>query len=239
MKILAVDTSSIVASCALINENKLICEYTLNHKKTHSQKLMPIIKEILVASEILPNEIDVFAASIGPGSFTGLRIGIATINGLAHASNKPVVGVKTIDALAYNIPYFDGIIVPIMDARRNNVYTGIYKQEDNEFNILKEQTVMNIDKLIEILKERKEKIVFNGDGVITYKEKLIDELNVRAIFSPNNLNMPKASSVAEIAMIKAKSGETQSYYDLKPEYLRKSQAERQYDEKENNKQVVK
>lgn len=231
MKIFAIDTSSIVATCAVMDDEKLIGEYTINHKRTHSQKLMPMIKELMESCELKIDDIDVFAASVGPGSFTGLRIGIATIKALAHTVNKPVVGVPTIDALAYNIPYFDGLIVPIMDARRKRVYTGIYHWERDKFVIDKNQDVLEIDKLIDILKKRKEYIILSGDAVHIYRDKIIEVLGQKAIFAPRHLNMPRSSSVAELAMEKYRQGEYQSFYDLVPEYLRKSQAEREYDKK--------
>jgi len=231
MKVLAIDTSSIVATCAIMDDDKLIGEYILNHKRTHSQKIMPIIKELLTSCELKPGDIDVYAASIGPGSFTGLRIGVATIKALAHATEKPVVGIPTMDAMAFNIPHGEGIIVPMMDARRNRVYTGIYKWDNGKFNIIKEQDVLDIDDLVNILTDRNEKIIFSGDGTSSYREKLVDKLGERALFAPKSVNMARASSVAELAIKKVEEGNGESYFDLVPDYLRKSQAERQYDEK--------
>lgn len=231
MKILAIDTSSIVATCAIMDDNKLIGEYILNHKRTHSQKLMPLIRDILSGCELGPEDIDVYAAAIGPGSFTGLRIGLATIKALAHAVDKPVVGIPTMDALAFNIPYGEGIIVPIMDARRDRVYTGIYKWEDGDFYVLHKQTVLEVDELIKILKDRNERIIFNGDGTLSFRDRLIEALGERVLFAPKHSNMARASSVAELAMKKAEEGKVESYFKLAPEYMRKSQAERQYDKK--------
>lgn len=231
MKILAVDTSSIVATCAILDEDKLIGEYILNHKRTHSQKIMPIIKEILESSELKPEYIDVFAVSIGPGSFTGLRIGVATIKSLAHVTNKPVVGIPTLDALAFNLPYSEGIIVPIMDARRNRVFTGIYKWENGSLCVIQKQNVMELDELINILSKRNESIIVNGDGTLVYREKLLKALGDRVLFAPKSANMARASSVAELALSRAKEGKLESFFDLVPDYLRKSQAQREYEEK--------
>lgn len=231
MKVLAVDTSSIVASVAVLDDNKLIGEYTVNHKRTHSETLLPMIKELLNACELKTKDIDIFAASIGPGSFTGLRIGVATIKALAHSVDKPVVGIPTIDALAYNLNYCSNLIVPIMDARRDRVYTGMYKWSDNKFEVIKAQDVIEIETLLDELQDREEAIIFNGDGCDVYREIITKKLDSKAVFAPSCVNMPKASSVAQLAFKKAQKNELQSYYDLVPEYLRKSQAEREYEKK--------
>ncbi len=231
MKILAIDTSSIAATCAIMDDDKLLVEYTLNHKLTHSQKIMPIIKESLDSCGLKAEDIDVFAVAKGPGSFTGLRIGVATVNGLAQATNKKVVGVSTLDALAFNLPYCEGIVVPVMDARRDRVFTGIYKWINGNLHIIKEQTVLEVKELIELLDERPEKIIFVGDGTLVYKDVFSDALGDKAIFAPKSANMARASSVAELAMAKAKEGKTESFFNLVPDYLRESQAQREYNEK--------
>ncbi|MGF7059820.1 tRNA (adenosine(37)-N6)-threonylcarbamoyltransferase complex dimerization subunit type 1 TsaB [Brassicibacter mesophilus] len=228
MKVLAIDTSSIVATCAILDDDKLLAEYILNQKMTHSQTIMPMIKEMLDSCNLKPEDIDVYAAAQGPGSFTGLRIGIATIKGLAHATNKSVIGVPTLDALAFNLPFSEGIVVPIMDARRDRVFTGIYKWSSGGLCMLMEQSVLEVDELIQILKERSENIVFNGDGTLVYKDRLIKELGDRAIFAPKSTNMARAASVAELAMAKATEGNTDDLFDLAPNYLRESQAQREY-----------
>ncbi|QIB27470.1 tRNA (adenosine(37)-N6)-threonylcarbamoyltransferase complex dimerization subunit type 1 TsaB [Caloranaerobacter azorensis] len=231
MKVLAVDTSSIVATCAILDEDRLISEYILNNKRTHSQKIMPIIKEILESSELKPEDIDVFAVSIGPGSFTGLRIGVATIKSLAHALGKSVIGIPTLDALAFNLPYSEGIIVPMMDARRDRVFTGIYKWENGSLCVIQKPDVMELDELMNILKERDESIIVNGDGTLVYRQKIIEALGDRVFFAPKSANMARASSVAELALSRAKEGKFENFFDLVPDYLRKSQAQREYEEK--------
>ena len=158
---------------------------------------------------------------------------IATIKSFGHAFNKPVIGVPTIDALAYNLAHFDGLIVPIIDARRERVYTGIYKWENDRIKVIKEQDVIQIDELINILEEMNEKIVFNGDAIENYKEKISKRLE-NASFAPSYLCMPKGSSVGYLAYLKAKENLFDDYFSLSPDYLRKSQAEREYDEKVSN-----
>lgn len=231
MKILAIDTSSIVATCAILDDDKILAEYILNHKMTHSQTIMPMIEQVLDSLNLKPTDIDVYAAAKGPGSFTGLRIGIATIKGLAHATSKAVVGVSTLDALAFNLPFSEGIVVPMMDARRDRVFTGIYKWSTEGLSIVMNQDVLEIDELIKILKERNENIVFNGDGTLVFKDRLIKELGKKANFAPRSVNMARASSVAELAMQKAKEGTFDNLYELAPDYLRESQAQREFDNK--------
>ena len=231
MKVLAIDTSSTVASCAIMDDEKLLGEVILNDKTTHSQKLLPMIKQVLESCKLKPEDIDIYGAAIGPGSFTGLRIGVATIKSLAHAVERRVVGVSSLEALALNIPFSRSLIVPIMDARRDRVFTAIYKWERQELKTIMQPNVMELTELITILKEKGESVVFNGDGTLVYRDILIQELKEIASFAPKSSNFARASSVADIVMKKAKNGETQSYFDLIPEYLRESQAQREYDEK--------
>ncbi len=137
MRVLAIDTSTMVSTCAILEDEKLLGEYSLNQEITHSENLVPMIKEMLDNLELNISHIDLYGVAIGPGSFTGLRIGIATIKAFAHVFDKPMVGVSTLEGLAFNLPY-RGIIVPMIDARRNRVYTGIYKWENgNIINIMK------------------------------------------------------------------------------------------------------
>lgn len=229
MKILAVDTSSAVASCAICEDDKLICECVLNNKLTHSQTLMPMIDEVFKKSELNPQEIDVFAVTNGPGSFTGLRIGVTTIKGLAHACNKPVVGVNTLEAMCYNLPFCPHIIAPIMDARREQVYNGLYRFTDGVLNEITSPRALALEELLSELKNMGESVVFLGDGVPVFYNKIKDFLCEKAFFAPQNLNAQHAASVAEAA----KNKETISYNELVPVYLRKSQAEREAEERGN------
>lgn len=230
MKILAIDTSSNVASAAVVEDGKLLGENILNHKKTHSQKIMVMIQELMSDLELNVRDIDVFAAANGPGSFTGLRIGVATVKALAHSVNKPVVGISTLAGLAYNMPYAEHIIVPIMDARRNQVYTASYIWDDDRLKELSADEAISIEECVESCGKYLDTI-FVGDGVFVHREYILDKLSDRAHFAPASALMQRASSIAMLALEKAKKGETQHYSELKPFYLRKSQAEREYDEK--------
>lgn len=231
MLILAFDTSSIVASVALMEEDKLMGEYIIHHEKTHSQKLMPMIHTLLSDCGRKLEEIDVIAVAEGPGSFTGLRIGVATAKGLAHGLDRPVAGISTLDGLAFNMPYCEGLICPILDARRSQVYTAVYQWDDGVLNRVLEPMALSIEELTEQLKNRPERIVFLGDGVKANESFLKDQLGDRVLLAPQTVAMQRASSVAALALQKARAGQLDTFYGLTPAYLRKSEAERQYDEK--------
>ena len=227
MKILAVDSSGIVASAAIMSDEKLICEIVQNHKKTHSQKLMPMIDELLKMAEMDISEIDVFAVSIGPGSFTGLRIGVATVKGLAAAFNKPVVGIRSLDGLAFNIGFTEYLICPIINARNNFVFSGIYQNENGELITVRDIRPINIDELLTEIKKANKKAVFLGDGVNEHKGKITEKLWGNALFAPININEQKASSIAYLAFLKASIGDIMTYSELLPMYFKETQAERE------------
>ena len=229
MKIFAVDTSSGVASAAICDGDKLVCEVTLNNKLTHSQTLMPIIEEVFERSGLTPSDIDLFAVAEGPGSFTGLRIGITTVKALAHAVNKKVAGVNTLEAMCYNVPFCPYIISPVMDARREEVYNAFYRFEDGALKEVCPPRALPLSECVKELKMMSEKVVFLGDAVPVYKDKIKDELGEMAILAPQNVNMQKASGILEAV----KSKMPQNYYEIVPKYLRKSQAEREYEERGN------
>ncbi len=175
MKILAIDSSGLVASVAVVTEGAMLAEYTVNYKKTHSQTLLPMLDEIVKMIELELSEIDAIAVAKGPGSFTGLRIGSATAKGLGLALEKPLIGVPTVDALAYNLCGTDRVICPLMDARRNQVYTGLYKFKDEKFTIIQEQTATDIHEIIKQINEIGQPVIYLGDGMDVYKEVLITE----------------------------------------------------------------
>lgn len=242
MKILAVESSAMVAGAAVINEERLLGEFTLNHRKTHSEKLMLLIEGLLNSLELTLEDIDMLAVSKGPGSFTGLRIGISIVKGLAQAVQKPVIGIPTLDSLAYNLACSSGIICPIMDARREQVYTCIYRwhpdKGGNDNNIgrgrlerLDEYMAVPILELLEKLKDTKEPVVFNGDGVPVYRQIILNKLGDQASFAPTPSAVQRAASIAALALEKAQRGELESYRDLVPFYLRKSQAEQKFGRK--------
>ena len=234
MKILAMDTSSDVASVAVTEDGRLLGEYTMNNKKkTHSQKLMVMIDALLKDIEVDIKEIDLFAVSHGPGSFTGLRIGVATAKGLAHACQKPIIGISTLEALAYNLPFCEHIIVPVMDAGKNRVYAASYIWDEG-FRTLGEPEAMTIEECVESCGDLLE-TVFVGDGAAVHMDYIKEKLGDKAFFAPANSLEQRASSVACAAYEKYKNGEVSSYTEVNPVYLKKSQAERELEER-NKKQ---
>lgn len=230
MLVLSVDSSYSTATCALIKDDKILAEINLNDKKQHSVILMRLIDSILKEYEIDINDIDAFIISRGPGSFTGLRIGMATLKGLAFASKKPLISVSTLDALAYNSISFQGIICPIMDALRDNIYICLYKNENNNLTPLIKEQCLNINELVTILKEQTLPIIFVGDGVAKHKEFLQENIP-NSFFAPNHSNFPKASSVGELGIKKINDGVIENIDSINPIYLRKSQAEREYEKR--------
>ena len=227
MRILAIDSSSMVATVAITTDGILNAEYTINHKKTHSQTLLPMIAEIVKMIEIDMDSIDAVAITGGPGSYTGLRIGSATAKGIGLALNKPIINVPTMDALAYNLYSSQYVICPIMDARRGQVYTGIYKFEETEMKTIKPQCIMMIDELIKELDTIKESVMFLGDGVDVYKQLIDDIMDTKHYYAPASMNRHKASTLGTIAEIYYKNGKIETAKEHKPEYLRLSQAERE------------
>lgn len=236
MKILAIDSSGLVASAALLDGDVLIAEYTVDYKKTHSQTLLPMIDEIVRMTEQPLSEIDAIAVAEGPGSFTGLRIGAATAKGLGFALKKPVIGVPTVDALAYNLYGANGIICPLMDAKRNQVYTGLYTFERNEFNkskftIIKEQSAMDISDIIKEVNDR-EAVIFLGDGVPVYRRLLEEDVTVPFSFAPAHVSRQRAGAVGALAQLYYAAGRMQTAAEFSPIYLRLPQAERERKERQ-------
>ena len=237
MKILALDSSGLVASVAIVSDDDLIGEYTVNYKKTHSQTLLPMLDEVAKMVELDLSTIDVIAVSAGPGSFTGLRIGSATAKGLALALNKEIVSVPTVDALAYNMWGCRDLVCPLMDARRNQAYTGLYRFSDGKMDTLIKQCVVQIDEIIDKINKEGQKVIFLADGVPVFKEYIRENITVPYDFAPAMCNKQRASAVACLGQILFGEGKAVPAYEHKPEYLRLSQAERERQEKERNFQI--
>ena len=236
MKVLGIESSSLVASVALVTDDILTAEYTVNFKKTHSQTLLPMLDEIVKMLGLDLETIDAIAAAGGPGSFTGLRIGAATAKGLGLALKKPLIPVPTVDALAYNLYDTTGVICPMMDARRQQVYTGIYHfAGGTEFEELVAQEAGPVEDIIKKCNELGQKlgkpVIFLGDGVPVYKD-IIEELcNVEHSYAPAHLSRQRAGAVAIRAMKLYEEGKAEPASDHAPIYLRKSQAERELEAK--------
>lgn len=233
MKLLAIDSSGLVATVAVMNEEETIAEYSVNYKKTHSQTLVPMLDEVKKMIELDLSTLDAIATASGPGSFTGLRIGAATVKGLGLALDIPIIPVPTVDALSMNAAYFDGVICPMMDARREQVYTGIYEFIGEEHSVVKEQCAVPVIEIIEEINKLGKRVIFLGDGVPVYKEVIENNVKVPYVFAPPHMNRQRASALGTLAVKYYKEGKTESAMDHKPEYLRLSQAEREKLEKEN------
>ena len=223
MKILALDSTAKTSTVAVLENDTLLGLYSVNIQNTHSETLLPMVKSILESLKLTNDDIDAYAVSEGPGSFTGVRIGVATIKGLAFSRCKPCVGVSTIEALAENLAGAEGIVCPIMNARRGQVYTGAFL---NGVRFI-EDTCMMLDDLIPMLEEKGAPIYFNGDGYDLVLDKNI--ANFR--HTPELLRYQSAYSVGKIAYKKLISSEYVSDTDLRVEYLRKAQAEREREER--------
>lgn len=228
MKILALDSTAEACTAALCDDGRLIAEMTVNTGNTHSQTLLPLVEQILKISETSLEEIDAFACSTGPGSFTGVRIGAATIKGLAYGKNKPCVSVSTLEALAYNISGYNGILCPVMNARRNQVYNALFECRDAKIMRLTSDRALSIDELDDELSGFDSPIYLSGDGY-TITERGLKKATIS--FVPERQRFQSGYSVAMCAYDKLAKGETLSDNELVPIYLRPSQAERERNER--------
>ena len=231
MKILALDSSGLVASVAVVENDTLLAEYTVNYLIFFSQTLLPMLDEISNMTELDLSTIDAIAVAGGPGSFTGLRIGSATAKGLGLALEKPLISIPTTAAIAYNIWDTNKFVCPILDARRNQVYTGVYCYTDHRLDTVWEQDTMSIEALAEGLKCLDHEVIFLGDGVAVYREKLQELLTIPFSFAPAHVNRQRAAAVGALAEVYYKEGKTETAAEHAPEYLRLSQAERELKEK--------
>ena len=233
MKILALESSGLVASVAVTEDGNLLGEYTMNYKKTHSQTLLPMLQALTEMIELDMNTIDAIAVSKGPGSFTGLRIGSATAKGLGLALNKSIIPVPTIDAMAYNLWGTDKLICPMMDARRQQTYTGLYEFVDGKLQTVLPQCAVDISEIVEKINELGRPVVVLGDGVPVFETYLKENLNVAFETAPATCNRQRAASVAALAELLYQEGIVETAAEHKPDYLRLSQAERELAERDS------
>ena len=229
MIVLSMDSSSLVTTVALLKDEHILGEFTINFKREHSVILMEKVEELLKDCEVDINDVDGFVVSKGPGSFTGLRIGMATVKGLSMGSNKPYVSISSLDALAYSLLNFDGLICPIMDALRDSVFTCIYKNIDGKLTKVIDYSALSLEELATKLNSLGEKVIFTGDGVYKHKDYLLANIP-KAIFAPNHLSIIKASSLGELGMIELKNGNFDDKHSA-PLYLKKPQAVRELEQR--------
>ncbi len=228
MKILAIDTSTMISSVGVLDGAYSLGEYSLNQVKTHSELLLPMTNELLSKLGLGLEDIDLFAVAKGPGSFTGLRIGMSAVKTMAQVLDKKIIGVSTLEALAYGV-ITDRLIIPIIDARGKRYFAGIYSWKDGKLvNNLEDGLFKEAD-LVSFIKDSKESLVLVGDAINLLKDQL-QGLN-HVVFAHARLNNCLAINIAQIASEKAELGEFDSYYDLAPNYIRKSQAELDYEKR--------
>ena len=240
MRILAIEASGPVAGCALWEDGTLTAEYSVQYKKKHSQSLVPMLSEMSGMVDLELSSIEFIAVTKGPGSFTGLRIGAATVKGLGLALNKPVLPVPTVDSLACNLYGSDRLICPLMDARRQQVYTGIYENRDG-LKVLRPQCVVALAEIVKELNTLGREVIFVGDGVPVSEKALAETMEVPYLLAPAHLNRQRAASTAvRAAQLYEECGEAAlvSADDFRPEYLRVPQAERERGDKRNYKVFV-
>ena len=231
MKILSLDSSATVASVALVEDGKLLAEYTLNNGNTHSETLLPMVEYLLKTYGADISEVDAFAATTGPGSFTGVRIGAATIKGLAFGTDKPCIEVSTLEAIAENLSFKGGLICPVMNARRSQVYTALFRSDGKNLTRLMPDSAISISELDDILAEYGEAVSFSGDGYAVTMQGL---KKTAVNDTPERLRHQSAASVASVAYRSYINGDFVTDKEFKVTYLRPSQAERERLEKEKS-----
>lgn len=230
MKVLGIDTSTKVATIGIIDEEELIGEYSLSKDMSHSEKLMPMVKEVLENIDLKIGDIDLYTVGLGPGSFTGLRIGAATIKSFAHLFNKPIIGVSTLESLAYNLYLSKATIMPMLDARRDRVYTALYTFQGSDIREIEASQILEIKDIGEKLKEY-ENIIVNGPGSSVYREEIKKALGDKVQFASSGQNISRAVSICELALEKYRKGQRDDFFTLTPDYIRPSQAERELKKK--------
>ena len=232
MLVFGIDTCCMAATAALMNDDIMVAQTVVNQNKTHSQIMMPQIEQMFRAAEVDPMMVDAYAAAVGPGSFTGVRIGVATAKAMAQGAGKPCIAVSTLEALAYSSKYFDGVISPILDARRDQVYNALFSGGVDGLERLCPDRALSLDELLEEIEKMNKKALFMGDATLVFRDRIEAALGDKAVFAPKVVNLNLAGAVAEIGIEKLKAGDTVEYGKLVPEYVRLSQAEREKLERE-------
>ena len=222
MKILGIDTSTPIGSVALIDGDNLAAEHTLNIVQAHSARLMPAIDTVLKWSDITADDLDGCAVGIGPGSFTGIRIGVATIKSLCYALDKPIVGVSTLEAVAYNLRWANGVICPLLDARRSEVYGAIF-EGGTEWQRHSEDLCLSLDAFLDRLDSQtfpNLAINFVGDGLLTYGDTIRERLGESVHFADPIFNVPRGATIAHLGKQRLQNSDIDDYWTLVPNYVR-------------------
>lgn len=224
MKILGIDTSTLMTTCAIMEDDDLIGEFSLSLDMSHSEALVPMIQQLMDNLKLKLSDMDLFAVASGPGSFTGLRIGLATAKSFAHVTGKPLIGISSLEVLAMALPY-QSIVVPMMDARRDRVFSGVYRMDEYPVQLMSPDA-LPVEELIVYLRTIQGKAIAIGDGAVVYKDILIEGLKDSIIFTPGHLNLSSASAVCRLGKRKFELGITDDLFTMSPDYLRDSQAQR-------------
>lgn len=226
MNMLAVDTSTLVLSIAVLNEQKVLGEKSTNLKKNHSVRLMPAIDELLTDLDMTLADMDLFAVTAGPGSYTGVRIGVTTIKTLAWTLNKPFISVSTLDVMAMNGLHFPGNIVPLIDARRDQTYASVYTVTDDMLQQNIPEKIILIDDLLTLLKQDQRNTLFIGDDVVLFENKIKEVLEDRVVFAPSSFHLPRAGNLGVLALHKWLKENKSESHDFAPNYLQLTLAEK-------------
>ncbi|MDS1029204.1 tRNA (adenosine(37)-N6)-threonylcarbamoyltransferase complex dimerization subunit type 1 TsaB [Bacillota bacterium LX-D] len=224
MRVLGLDSATNVGSVALVEEGRLLAEVTFNIKKNHSERLMPMLAWMLEEAQLSLKDLDGFAVAAGPGSFTGLRIGLATMKALAYVEQKPLLAISTLDGLAANLGNQEGLICPILNAGKNEVYTALYRWESDDLQRISEYLAISPEGLLSILQKKQEQVTFLGDGVPIYGN-FLQEKYPQARFTAATNSLCRASQIADLGLKKLQAGEIADTFTLEPIYIRASEAE--------------
>lgn len=225
MKILGIDTSTKFCNLSLIEDEDIIIEYTINGlKKKHSSILVPAIEDLLKMIDLKMEEINGIAVSVGPGSFTGLRVGLAVAKGLSYTCSLPLLGITTLDAMAFPLKEIPYLICPLLESKKDEIYDAVFRGGDDLHRVM-DYKCEDIQSLLARLSPLKEKIIFLGDGIKKYREIIKEKIGKDVLFVDSQLNLPVATSIAFLGLNKLKKGEEDDVSTLSPFYLRKSGAE--------------
>lgn len=237
MIILSIDSSTPVAGVAVSDGRQLLGEVTLYTKNTHSEKLMPLIQNLLQELGLTVKDLDGVAVTQGPGSFTGLRIGMATAKGLVQGAGKQLIAVPTLDCLAYNLVHYPGIICPIMNAQKKQVYTAIYRSKRDGLERLSDYQAIAVEQLAAQLRDLQEDVWFVGDGVAAFAGEFAELLGEYCHFADGHQSMPRAGALAMLAAERAERQQFDDLYRTELIYIRKSEAEVQWEARQKNQTV--
>ncbi len=225
MRVLGIDTATKTASVCLLDDKGIVGEHTLHVEQVHSKKIMPMIERMLKDVGVAVSDIDGIAVSSGPGSFTGLRIGMSTAKGLAYTLKIPIVGVSTLESLAFNAVPTQKLVCPILDARMKEVYSSLYRWENTELIKLKEEKALSLENLLSGLQDYQEPFLFVGEGAVRFFEDIQNSSLKKTELAPMHTNINRASSTAILGRDRISAGKADQLMALQPSYLRRSQAE--------------